>query len=113
MHVMTMAPTDAGPARIMRRSEGRWLPVGDPLPPVDDEVFHEPVNEGDAVFWHFPLSQDVRAGDVLVVRESTVRLFGRCGPSHPAVLRLVAMAGAEWAAGRQVWSGRAVDPRSI
>ncbi len=108
-----MRPTDAGPARLLRQTNGRWMPVGEPLPPVDHPELHEPIRQDTTVWWHFADGLDVRSDDVLIVREHTVRLLDRCGPNHWAVARLAQVAGGEWADGRQVWSGRVVDPGGV
>ena len=108
-----MGPTTAGPATLLRHDGTGWRPVEAAIPPVDHPDLYEPIRQDTTVWWHFPANLDIAAGDVLIVREHTVRVLDRCGPNHWAVLRLAQIAGAGWAAGRQVWSGRVVDPRSL
>lgn len=108
-----MDPTAAGPATLLRHDGAGWRPTLAAIPPVDHPDLHQPLAEGETVWWHFPADLDVDQGDVLIVREHTVTMLDRCGPNHWAVHRLAGICGAEWAAGRQVWSGRVVDPRSI
>lgn len=99
----------AGPARIVRPSEG-WTPVGPVLPPIDDDrMHHRTVVEGRTIYWHFPVVVGAEPGDVLLAREQMILLRDRCGPNHRAVRDLADYYGVEVAdllAERDVWSAR-------
>lgn len=82
-------PTDAGPARLMRRVDGRWTPIGPVLPPIDDPDMHDGrAHERRTAWWHFPVSVGAAGGDRLLCRERAWELLGRCGPNHWAVVSL-------------------------
>ncbi len=72
---------EAGPARIIRRTEdGRWTPVGGPLPPLEDDGLHQSTPEAHAVtWWTFPREPVLHGGDVMLHRERAWRLLDRCG----------------------------------
>ena len=112
-----MLYTGAGEARIVRETDGHWSPVGDPLPPIEDDVLHD----GDAhtrqvVYWHFHDSTDMVKGDRILCRERAWQLLDRCGPRHHAVRRLGDYIAdkygetwaADWMAHRQVWAVRPI-----
>jgi hypothetical protein len=113
-----MSYTDAGPARLLRMTDGYWLPVGPWLPPVEDDDMHtEELADGALIYWHLPSDIDAESGDVLLTRERALRLLGRCGPHHHAVAKLRRhmvthydqVFAEEWLSRRQVWSVRVLD----
>lgn len=108
---------DAGPARLLRPSDG-WAPVGPPLPPYADPEMHDLARDTLAHDYRIlPVSTDARPGDVLICRERAWRLTGRVSEHHHAWVRLVAYARANyydadaWLDRVGVWSTHQINPR--
>lgn len=96
--------------RLIRQVDGRWTPIGDPIP-ADPETFDADRLNHDRTDWHhFPRSLNIEPGDRLVVSEAAViDLIDECGPNHFAVTELAAFYGrsvGELLDHRQVWSAR-------
>lgn len=105
-------------ARLFRQDDGgRWLPAGPPLasaPHLTDEQL-PPV--GGVAHWTIPTAAGPEKGDRFHVDERlTLELLDRCGPTHPAWVRLVDHSyrfdrdnAEDWLDAHEVWSVRRVD----
>lgn len=107
-----------GPAtvgRLLRFSDGRWNPLGEPLPPFahappDPSLYVAP--------WVLPGDLGTREGDVLVIGELAHVLMVRCERDDPLYLELAEQTmlfrGHEetmaWLEQIELWVGRRLDP---
>lgn len=101
--------------RLLRFTDGRWLPVGEPLPPFD----HAPPNPTLYLApWVLPKDLEPGAGDVLAIGELAHVLMVRCESDDPLYLELAEQTllfrGHEetmaWLEQIEVWVGRRLEP---
>lgn len=102
-------------ARLMRFDDGRWTPVGDPLPPFQ----HAPPDQNLVVApWVLPCELAAITGDVLVVGEVAHQLLTRCARDDPVYVELAEQTmlfhsyddTMAWLALVEVWVGRRLEP---
>ena len=101
--------------RLLRYDDGRWAPVGEPLPPFA----HAPPDPRLPVApWVLPRDLAAREADVLVVGELAHQLLVRCQRDDPLYLELAEQTmllrdhdeTMAWLAQIELWVGRRLDP---
>lgn len=111
-----IGPVPASVGRLMRFEEGRWRPVGEPLPPFD----HAPPNPGLVLApWVLPRTPAPRGADVVVVGELAHQLVARCEPDDPLYVELAHQTmilrsyeeTLAWLDEIELWIGRRLEPR--
>lgn len=114
---MTSLPpgTEATVGRLLRFDDGRWQPVGEPLPPFA----HAPPDPTLPVApWVLPRDPAPAAADVLVLGELAHQLLVRCQPDDPLYAELAEQTmlfrspeeTMAWLAEIELWVGRRLDP---
>lgn len=101
--------------RLFRHLDGRWTPIGDPLPAF---AHAPPAPAQPFAPWVLPRDPAPLPYDVVVIGEYAQQLLAPCDADDPAVVSLAehtsmlhgVEAATTWLAGVTVWLGRLLEP---